>query len=74
MISLATVEYEIKGTELHFTYKCEECGVIVNSAPFSQGDDNVHIIRSYIDKHDRLHRLAKTGEISEKFITMVKGV
>lgn len=68
------VKYEIKDDRLDFNFQCEECGTISNSIPYIQEDNLGEVLQSYLIMHSRLHEMAKTGELTKKFITMAKGV
>lgn len=74
MIDTRNVEYELKDTQLRFKYQCDECGIISNSVTLPHDASIQGIMRSYIIDHSRLHEMAVTGELTKKFITMVKGV
>lgn len=69
-----SIKYEIKDNRLHFNFQCEECGTISNSIPYSKEYILGDVLQPYLIKHSHLHELATTGELTKKFITMVKGV
>lgn len=74
-INYAIVQYEInENNKIHFTYYCNECGTISN---IIDKDEELTVqlqLRHQIDKHEKLHYMTHKGELTEKFITMVKAV
>lgn len=69
-----SIKYEIKDGVLHFNFECEECGTILKSIPYSKEFNLGEILQSYLIKHSHLHELAETGKLTEKFVSMVKGI
>lgn len=74
-VNYATIEYQVKHNKIYYSFYCEECGTISNT--IDKSNDAVTLqsqLRNCVESHDKLHYMALKGELTNKFITMVKGV
>lgn len=74
-VNYATLEYQVRNNKIFYSFYCEKCGTISNTIDKTEDITTLQSqLRNCVESHDKLHYMAYKGELTQKFITMVKEV